>query len=360
MKIGYSFWGFLADIKMNKGKKVSTPDGNAFYSWSIIHALLMSGHKVYRMMSNRDEEAVEKFGKVVFSSFAKEKRYNAYKSMIDEWPDDLDVLLMEWRFPIPGRNCTPYEDRHTGFFEYQPDLDLQNAMIEKYANTKTKIIIFDLDYKITEEDEKKLNPYCILETSNKPKNTSSKRILVDIPFDFEEMNTFEIRPADPIRHIVYVGNRYERDRIVNEYLAPLNLNIHLYGNWLEGGRDSFDRWPKFIYHDRISLIDFRDAYRNACATILLAKDEYLRSGFMTARILESIFFGTIPIGLNVFYKIEKYLPEYLIIKEADETRKIVNKSMFDFEWRKKEITKLRKNLEIMDCRNFVKTIEEII
>ena len=136
MKIGYSYWGFLADIKMNKGKEVSTPDGNAFYSWSIIHALLKARHKVYRMMPDRDKEAVEEFGKTVFSSFAKEKRYNVYKSMIDDWPDDLDILLMEWRFPIPGRNC----DVNLSSSVYQPDLDIQNVMLDKYANTRTKII----------------------------------------------------------------------------------------------------------------------------------------------------------------------------------------------------------------------------
>lgn len=356
MKIGYSFWGFLSDYKIKNGKNISTPDGNAFYSWSIVHALLEKGHKVYRMMPDRDKEAIEEFGKSTFSSFAKEKRYHAYISMIDDWLDDLDVLLMEWRFPIPGRNCNVNLSDPV----YQPDLDIQNVMLEKYANTKTKIIIFDLDYKITEEDEKKLNPHCILETSNKQKITPSKRILVDIPFDFEEMNTFEVRQADPFKHVAYIGNRYERDRMINEYLVPLNLNIHLYGNWLEGGKNSMAIWPDFIYHDRISLIDFREAYHNACVTILLGKDDYLRHGFMTARILESIFFGTIPIGLNEFYRIEKYLPEYLIIKEANEARKIINKSLFDYEWRKKEIIKLRKSLKIMDCRNFVKTIEEII
>lgn len=357
MKIGYSFWGFLADIKMSRGKHISTPDGNAFYSWSIIHALLEVGHKVYRMMPDRDNEALEKFGKNAFSNFAKEKRYNAHKSMIDEWPDDLDVLLMEWRFPILGRNYH-ISKMHPS---YQPDLDIQNKMLKKYANTKTKIIIFDLDYKITEEDERKVNPYCILETSNKPKSTPSKRILVDIPFDFEEIDSFIIGPASLSEHIVYAGNRYERDRMIDEYLVPLqDLNIHLYGNWLEGGRDSFQKWPYFTYHNRISLKDFRKAYRCACTTILLSKDEYLKHGFMTARILESIFFGTIPIGLKEFYRIEKYLPEYLIIKEANQARDIIEKSLVDYAWRVNEIVKLRRNLKIMDCRNFVKTIENII
>lgn len=356
MKIGYSYWGFLSDYKIKDGKKISTPDGNAFYSWSIIHALLETGHKIYRMMPDRDSEAVKKFGSNAFFCFARGKRYNAYKAMIDDWPDDLDVLLMEWRFPIPGRNC----NINLSDPAYQPDLDIQDVMLDKYANTKTKIIIFDLDYKVTEKDEKKVNPYCIFETSNKPKSILSKRMLVDIPFDFEEINTFKIKLAYWIKHIVYVGNRYERDRMIDEYLVPLkDLNINLYGNWLESDRDSFERWPKFIYHNRISLIDFREAYQNACATTLLSKDEYLKHGFMTARILESIFFGTIPIGLSEFYRIEKYLPEYLIIRKANEARNIIDKSLTDYSWRKKEIKKLRKNLKFMDCRNFVKVIEDI-
>ena len=371
MKIGYSFWGFLADIKIRDGKEVSTPDGNAFYSWSIIFALLNAGHKVYRMLPDRDREITATKGINAFKSFAREKRQFAYHGLINEWPDDLDVLLMEWRFPIPGRNCNMAISDPS----YQPDLAIQYAMLAKYVNTKTKIIIFDLDYKITEEDEKSINPYCILETSNKPKDTYAKRIAIDIPFDFEEINTFGVRVADSVKQLVYVGNRYERDRLIEKYLVPLTkisqhrnqaatytspLNVHLYGNWLESGRDSQIRWPNFIYHDRISMKDFRAAYGNSCATILLAKDEYLKSGFMTARILESIFFGTIPIGISEFYKIEKYLPEQLIISEPEEIIDIVNKSLFDYNWRVKMIHDLRGSLKIMDCRNFVKTIEEII
>jgi glucosamine 6-phosphate synthetase-like amidotransferase/phosphosugar isomerase protein len=39
--VGYFYWGFLGDKKFNiKLKEVSTPDGNAFYSWSILKDLL--------------------------------------------------------------------------------------------------------------------------------------------------------------------------------------------------------------------------------------------------------------------------------------------------------------------------------
>ena len=46
--VGYFYWGYLGDKKFDKnGNEVSTPDGNAFYSWSIIKALQDAGHLVY-------------------------------------------------------------------------------------------------------------------------------------------------------------------------------------------------------------------------------------------------------------------------------------------------------------------------
>ena len=48
MRIGYSYWGFLGDRKYDdNGKILSTPDGNAFYSWSIINKLQSDGHTVF-------------------------------------------------------------------------------------------------------------------------------------------------------------------------------------------------------------------------------------------------------------------------------------------------------------------------
>ena len=78
-KVGYSFWGFLADIKMDKDLRIlSTPDGNAFYSWSIIKELQSREYTVINVMPDRDYPAVDNFTNFAFSSFAMEDRYNAY------------------------------------------------------------------------------------------------------------------------------------------------------------------------------------------------------------------------------------------------------------------------------------------
>ena len=45
MNVGYSYWGFLGDKKLDeKFNEVSTPDGNAFYSWSIIREIQKRGN----------------------------------------------------------------------------------------------------------------------------------------------------------------------------------------------------------------------------------------------------------------------------------------------------------------------------
>jgi hypothetical protein len=358
MKIGYSFWGHLSDYKIKDGKYVSTPDGNAFYSWSIIKAFTEAGHEVYRMMPDRDKEAVDKYGKKAFASFAMDDRFNAYNSLKDGFPEDLDVLLLEWRFPIPGRNCKMNPTSP----DFQPDLFIQDVLVRTYSNTKTKIIIFDLDYKLTKEDEEKVKPYCVFETSNNPKKLFSPRLSVEIPFDFRHMSEFDIFEAK--NNLVYIGNRYERDRLVEKYLVPLSqeekVAVDLYGNWIESGRDSKERWPFFNYNPRIMMTSFRKAYAYSGATLLLAKDEYLERGFMTARILESLFFGTIPIGIKEFYSIEKYLPPELIANDASDISEIIQFSCCNYQWRRNIIEKLRMDLAFMDCHNFCKSIEKII
>lgn len=358
MKIGYSFWGFLGDNKIKDGKEVSTPDGNAFYSWSIINALVDRGHKVYRMMPDRDKEAVEMFGVDNFKAFAKDKRYRAYKSLIDEIPNDLDVLLLEWRFPIPGRNCEIEKDNPA----YQPDLDIQNMLLEKYGNTKTKIIIFDLDYKLTLEDELKVMPHAVIETSLLPKQRYSRRYPVFIPFDFEVINEMPIERAVKEKAITYVGNRYERDNMIDKYLAPLQgkISIQLYGNWLEASRDSDKKWPGFKFNPRISMKDFRSALGDAGVVPLLAKDEYLKHGFMTARIIEAVFFGAVPVSFEEFHGIDVFLPDYLIADSSDRLKSIANRIVSDPMMKYSYIQVLRNRLKFMDSKNFVITLEKIV
>ena len=62
--VGYFYWGFLGDKKFRNGKEVSTPDGNAFYSWSIISELQKRGYDV-ALYLDQDKEGYEKQEKLL-------------------------------------------------------------------------------------------------------------------------------------------------------------------------------------------------------------------------------------------------------------------------------------------------------
>ena len=93
MRIGYSYWGFLGDRKYDdEGNILSTPDGNAFYSWSIINKFIQDGHQVIGIMPDRDEPGFRFEGVNLFSSWCKTSRSNAYMSMNHlEYGDFFDI-----------------------------------------------------------------------------------------------------------------------------------------------------------------------------------------------------------------------------------------------------------------------------
>lgn len=400
MKIGYSFWGYLGDTKYDlQGNKASTPDGNAFYSWSIINKLQEDGHKVYSIMPDRDYSAFchkTQNGKHLFDSWCTDQRRKAYFNMYNIWDnkfiatdgyntimkmvrdnrlygyiasflDKVDIVLHEWRMPIPGRNIALSDE---DYVNYQPDLDIQNCILKYFGeHPKKKLIIFDLDYKL---DVNTLIPYggnniYVFELGYKISSKYPNAYHVEIPFDFRYINEFGIPGEDwipsPYNNLVYVGNRYERDWCIDKYI-PTEINgVTVYGNWCESGRDSKKRWPNIKFGDRVQTADMSSIYGNSKATILLAKKEYIENSFMTARILEAIFYGSVPLFIEEYGKetIEKYagkLAPYLTVKNKADVIDCIY-ALEDDSLRIKTIEYLRKHLSFMDVENFVDKIYEV-
>ena len=393
MRIGYSYWGFLGDKKYNEsGDVLSTPDGNAFYSWSIINKLQQLGHVVLGIMPDRDEPGFRFDGPNLFDSWCTSPRLSSYiklqhceygnlfsnircrsfsleETLFTYWDfyhvKEFDVILHEWRMPIDGRNTL----KDINSDSWQPDLFIQEALIKYCATNNVKLVIFDLDYKISEYRLQELlsskNIY-IFELGDKWKNysysTNGRCRKVYIPFDFRYINQFKI--SDKVTDkIVYVGNRYERDWCIDKYLVDVP-GLKVYGNWLESNRDSISRWPGIQFGKRLQTSDMHEAYSNAATTILLAKKDYCEHSFMTARIIEAIFYGSVPLFIEEYGEktISKYAGMYadtLTVKNnADVAEK--SKLMFnDKELRKSILEYLRVHLEFMDVDNFVKQLISI-
>lgn len=364
MRLGYSWWGFLGDRKEDaNGNALSTPDGNATYSWSIIYEAQRRGWSVYAMQENRDYQAWLRYGSELFSSFSKEKRTSAYTNLINTNGivlPDLDVLLLEWRFEIPGRNVP---DSNGKIVDYQPDFKRQSQLLGHYLGTKTKIIIWDLDHKFDLADEIKINPDAVFETSVEPCNFFIKRTRVEPPILVDDLLQYETLPSNASRKLVYIGSRYERDDVITQYIKPTSEqwpgHVEFWGNWLKTVDECIKLWPCVSYYDRITVCDFRRVYGEAVACPLLAKRSYLKTGFITPRPWEALMFGTIPIGLEEAKGINDY-----VIFSAYSGQNMAAIAEYLSKLSLRERDKFRKQniekIEFMDARHFVNKIEDVL
>lgn len=397
-KCGYSFWGFLGDVKYDKNMNVlSTPDGNAFYSWCIIRELQRRDYDVVQIMPDRDKYGYEKFNSMLFSSWHSFSRNIAYrntkkldweglferlwtisKTDAEKFMDvraeitkflmyecaDLDFILHEYRMEIPSRNTLDCYGNDC----WQPDYLIQECLFQYCALEHKKLIIFDLDYKLTEEKCDELNSmgvdFSIFELGEKWQHSSpcyadiSRKVY--IPFDFS-MPMIPLRlPRDRTKTLVYVGNRYERDWCIDKYIPEGLANCVVYGNWLEGNRDSKDRWPNITFGKRLQTADMYSVYSTSVATILLAKKEYCENGFMTARVIESIFYGTVPLFIEEYGEdvIEKYAGIFaplLTVRSKEDVEKVILMLMTEDggEWCTNIINYMRNRLHFMHVGFFV-------
>ena len=394
MRIGYSYWGFLGDRKYDsEGNILSTPDGNAFYSWSIINKFIEDGHQVIGIMPDRDEPGFRFEGVNLFSSWCKMSRSNAYMSMNHlEYGDffdienrdilskdaikalwdmyhvnEFDVIIHEWRMPIIGRNTAMDKDSEN----WQPDLFIQDALIEYCRSNNIKLIIFDLDYKIPKDVVEDFvyvtNNMYIFELGTKWSSlayeTDGRCRKVYIPFDFRFMNLFKLK-SKFTDDIVYVGNRYERDWCIDKYLKDVP-GVKVFGNWLEGQRHSEKEWPTINFGKRLQTSDMHDAYSNSATTILLAKREYCENGFMTARILEAIFYGCVPLfieeyGEDVISLYAGCFADELTVRNSEDVIKKIKRFKEDVIYRNKVIEYLRVYLTFMDVGCFTRNLYNVI
>jgi hypothetical protein len=255
---------------------------------------------------------------------------------------------------------------------YQPDYDRQMELLNHYKGRGTKIIFWDLDHKLPLEEEFIWNPDAVFETSVVPKYSDSEsklyispRVRVEPPIIVDQIMQFSTLPCDKTRKLVYIGSRYERDDVIDEWIKPVSDRfpgeVEFWGNWLREPSltECKKMWPNISYNERITMSRFRDVYADAVACPILAKKSYLETGFITPRPWEALMFGTIPVGLCTHTGVDDYvsfvardsndlceITEYLAhidIKERDAIRRA-------------NVEKIR----FMDVKHFVDRIEEVL
>jgi hypothetical protein len=273
---------------------------------------------------------------------------------------ECDFILHEWRMLIPGRNDLESKDSEN----WQPDYFIQDCLIKYCQMHDVKLFIFDLDYKVEIDDVKDLKNVTILELGNKWRKLPISAITVYIPFDFSEIDYFKpTNVKDRQYDLIYIGNRYERDWCINKYIPETLDKCIIYGNWKESGRDSETRWPLLKFGKRLQLRDMHDAYDSAICTILLAKHEYCKYHFMTARIIEAIFYGCVPLfireyGDNTLRKFAGKYANLLTVKSKADVIKKIDMLKNDNDLYMDVLSYLRHRLQKMDSSEFVNDLLE--
>ncbi|MGW9205687.1 glycosyltransferase family protein [Embleya sp. NPDC055664] len=292
MRIGYSFWGFL-------GTGITdTPDGGRSHRRPLIDELLARGYDVVFLQANRDrvESGDDLGGTYSFDS---------------DLPE-IDVLFLEWRWPIPGRNTTP-----CGSPGHTCDLHRQATLLDHYTRQgRTPTIIWDKDRQLaTDNVWRQLPNVAMCEAALLP-SPGAHRLLFpvdDALLDAVDVSALAASPR-PIP-LAYVGNQYDRDDDFDRFLAPAAA---VFEHRVGGKWSTTTRWPHVTFLGRVPFGEVSRLYGTALATTLLLPKRYARVGQMTQRIFEAVLAGCLPLAPAHIALVEHFVPGALIVDNGDQ------------------------------------------
>jgi hypothetical protein len=300
MLIGYSFWGFLGD------GITDTPDGGRSHRRVLIDGLREHGHEVLFLQANRDldEAGVDLTGTYLW----------------DRGLPEIDVLFLEWRWPIPGRNTS-----ECGTTGHTCDLHRQHQLVEHYTNAGVPTLLWDKDRQLPADDPLRHTAHvsvCEPALHPTPGATTLLFPVSDIVLDRADPSALAARSRD--LRLIYIGNQYDRDDAFDRYLVPAAAaHQHLVaGKWTRTSR-----WPEITFRGRVPFAEVESLYRRSMTTILLLPDRYTQVGHMTQRLFEAVLAGCLPLTPDTIRDAGRFTPSELYISDgADAARKITELS----------------------------------
>jgi hypothetical protein len=286
--IGYSFWGFL-------GPGITdTPDGGRSHRRPFVDALIASGHQIVFLQADRDRvEAGDGLGYDFDAGFP-----------------ELDVLFLEWRWPIPGRNTT-----ECGRPGHTCDLHRQSDLLHHYtASRRVPTVIWDKDLRLPASSPWRRHPrvaVCEAALAPSPGATSLLFPAADLWLDHTSPEALA-RKHRPLS-LVYVGNQYDRDDAFDRYFASAADRVPhaVAGKWHD-----IAPWPHVTFLGRLGFPDAMALYQEALATVLLLPRRYARAGQMTQRIFEAVLSGCLPLCPTDVRHARLFVPDPLLVREG--------------------------------------------
>jgi hypothetical protein len=269
VRIGYSFWGFL-------GPGITdTPDGGRSHRRTLIDGILGAGHDVVFLQPDRDLHD------------ARDDLTGSYTW--DSGLPAIDVLFLEWRWPVPGRNTTA-----CGSEGHTCDLHRQDLLLACYTlGQGLPTVIWDKDLQLPHADPLRHLPNVVVcEAALCPGPGAASLLFPVADATLDAADPVALAAAPRPLPLAYAGNQYDRDEAFGEFFAPAAARFahRVAGKWTQTAD-----WPHVNFTGRCAFTDISALYQSALATVLLLPARYTRAGQMTQRLPEAVLAGCLPI-----------------------------------------------------------------
>lgn len=296
MRIGFSFWGFLGP------GIVDTPDGGRYWRRAIVDDLARRGHDLVLLQTNRDLKEV-----------GQHYPYRWHYGL-----PDLDALILEWRWPLPGRNTT-----RCGEPQHHCDLHRQDEILDHYTrDQRIRTLIWDTDRQLRGGAEiRTLRNVTVFDIAARPQHGSQVLRACMVPdrlLDAVELD--QLVHSHRRFSLAYVGNQYDRDGAFEEFLVPVAQRVphRIAGKW-----PTHSRWPGLNFTGRCPFEEISAIYRDAVATILIMPERYATVGAVSQRLPEALLQGCLPIlPANVGHGVD-VVPERLHARDGAHALELV-------------------------------------
>jgi len=293
VRVGYSFWGFLGP------GVVDTPDGGRSHRRTLVDGLCGIGHQVVFLQRDRD---LHEAGLDLRDHY-----------LWDAGLPELEVLILEWRWPIPGRNV----GTACGAPGHTCDLHRQHELVAHYTlGQHTPTVLWDKDRRLAGDDPmRRLGNVAVCEPALHPTPGATSLLFPVADDALDEADAIELTALPRPLPLVYIGNQYDRDQAFDTFFAPAaaRFSHRAAGKW-----PRTSRWPHVRFTGRCPFPDVELLYRSALTTVLLLPERYAAVGQMTQRLFEAVLAGCLPITPTTIVDAAWFTPLSLHASSGDQ------------------------------------------
>ncbi|WP_222721935.1 hypothetical protein [Actinomadura alba] len=273
---------------------------------NLIDGLRSEGHEIVFLQPNRDlQEAGTDLRRLY------------------RWHDgrpDIDALMLEWRWPIPGRNNTP-----CGMPGHTCDLHRQHDLLTYYTDRQgLPTVVWDKDRQLPADDPlRSRSNVTVCEAALYP-TKGAVSLLFPVADAALDADPNALAGGQRPWPLTYVGNQYDRDEVFTRYFAPAAAQHQhrVAGKW-----PRTEAWPHVTFIGRVPFPRVHMLYSSSVSTILLLPDRLMQAGQMTQRLAEAVLAGCVPLAPAELQGAGYFVPDYLHVRDGAQAAASITRLM---------------------------------